>query len=262
MTTLTKILIGLGAFAVVIVGIGVAIFLSTNTLTKQADAFFADVDAGRMDEAYARVTPSAQQTQTKESLLAFLTQNDLDHVKKTSWSSRSFDGNVGHVKGTVETAAGVSHELEIGLLKTNGTWHISSINLATLTGSESTGSATLPSVDELTPPTELIIGLFVTSIQQKDFTSFYGQIADVWKKEVSIKDLEEGFADFLKLDKPFSADAEPLVIEDRTEGRDDAVIVKGYKTFGDERIAFEIPFIKENGTWKAAAFSADYLTRE
>jgi len=67
---------------------------------------------------------------TSDQLGAFIKTNRFNQVADTTWNSRSFENDVGHVEGTVTLDDGAVVPVTMQLLKEADGWKISYIDVA------------------------------------------------------------------------------------------------------------------------------------
>jgi hypothetical protein len=110
---------GGGVIAVVALG-GFAIVGAIQTYEVEARAFMAEAEAGNIDAAYARFSPSLKQAQSLEAFRQGV-QADPDRfaVQSMSLSSINADGNSGvtRVSGTVTSKTGKTRSCEFSYVK-------------------------------------------------------------------------------------------------------------------------------------------------
>jgi len=127
-STLFIILGVLGGFVLFVGAIVWVVFYATSGVTNAADAFFATARAGDPQAIYAATSTQLHNVTTPEQLAGFVQQNRLNQVKDTSWSTRSFENNVGNVAGTVTLDDDSVVPLSIQLVKEGDVWKVSFID--------------------------------------------------------------------------------------------------------------------------------------
>ena len=117
-----KVVLGFVAFVVVVVGL--AMFL-TSDLIDPIERQIAALKAGDIDSAYSQTSIAFRDATSKEQLSAFVKSNPiLLNTAEYNFSERSFENNLGTVKGTLTSTDGGVIPIEYRLVKENDEWKI------------------------------------------------------------------------------------------------------------------------------------------
>jgi hypothetical protein len=99
--------------------------------------------------------------------------------------------------------------------------------------------------------------LFNTAIQTKSFENFYGKIAKLWQKEATPEQLLEIFQSFI--DKEINiapiAKLEPTFEGTPAINEDGFLVIKGSYPTQPSKVAFQLKYVYEDGSWKLAGIS-------
>ena len=119
----------LGGLAALVTGIVALVFYATSGVTGAADKFFETARGGDIHAVYALTSSELQNVTSAEQLGGFVKTYRLNQVTETSWTSRSFENNLGNVQGTVTLDDGGVIPLTLDLVKEGEDWKISSIDV-------------------------------------------------------------------------------------------------------------------------------------
>ncbi|MEZ5840062.1 MAG: DUF4864 domain-containing protein [Hyphomicrobiales bacterium] len=122
-----KIVLGVIGFIAVIVGF--ALF-ATSGLIEPIDRQIAALKAGDVPAAYAETSMAFQKATSAEDFAAFVSANPiLSEITDHTFTERSFENDLGTVRGTLKTSDGGALPVEYKLIKENGAWKILAISL-------------------------------------------------------------------------------------------------------------------------------------
>jgi hypothetical protein len=126
-----KLLIGFGGFAGVVAVIVMLVFMLTASLVETVERQLNALKRGNIDAAYAETSIAFREATNRERFETFVTKNKvLGTFKSYSFPSRSYNNNIGTVKGTLKTADGGVFPVRFQLVKENGAWKIRYIDLS------------------------------------------------------------------------------------------------------------------------------------
>lgn len=124
-----KILIGIAIFIVLVIVIASA---TTSPVVKPAEEQLTLLENGKIEEAYNMTSEEFQQSTSLEKFKNFIeTYPILAENKGHSFNERSFENNIGTVRGTLTAEDGTRVSIEYKLIKENGEWKILSVELNT-----------------------------------------------------------------------------------------------------------------------------------
>lgn len=126
-----KILLGIvGGFVVVIAAIVWIALSATSGLVEPIDRQLAALKSGNVDAAYAETSDGFRQATSLEQFGTFVQQYPiLKDYASYSFSSRSFENNVGKVSGTLTASAGAVTTIDYQMVYERETWKIHGISL-------------------------------------------------------------------------------------------------------------------------------------
>ena len=256
-----KILGGFVAFIVLLIGL---VMYSTSGMTKAVDEFFIHVKTKHYNDAYDLLSNDFKKSVSKEKFKTFLIQNSLTEYKSASWNSRSFENNMGTLKGTITIKSGDSIPLTIQFIKNQDIWKIFSITKqsAGLQEVQKTKVETikltpqLPSKNELISLTQKNTQIFAQAVNEKNMSGFYDNISSFWQKETNVKALDKAFDAFYQAGIDFTAlknitpvlDKEPTLLNGR-------LITEGHYPTSPAVVYFNYSYINEKGHWKLVGFN-------
>ena len=120
------VLAGFMAFVAVIITV---VFYATSGVTDAADKFYETARGGNAQEVYALTSAELRRATSADQLAAYIKTNRFDQVAHTSWSSRSFENNVGSAEGTLTLDDGAVIPVTMELVKEGEDWKVSYIEL-------------------------------------------------------------------------------------------------------------------------------------
>ena len=121
-----KIVLGVVGFVVVVFAL--AMFL-TSGLVDPLDRHLDALAKGDLEAAYAETSVAFRDNTSPEQFAAFVRGNpSLSRITGHSFGERSWENNIGSVKGTLKTSDGVV-PVEFRLVKENDQWKILGIKL-------------------------------------------------------------------------------------------------------------------------------------
>jgi hypothetical protein len=131
--------VGLGCGGVLLLmllagaAIGFVIYKAAGAMQAPVDevkAQLAEVKAGNLDAAYARLAPAYQVDVSKEEFQAFVGKHAaFGQNKDTTFNNRSIANDVASISGSLEAVSGESEDASFKLVKQGGGWKVTSIEV-------------------------------------------------------------------------------------------------------------------------------------
>ncbi|MET0551747.1 MAG: FHA domain-containing protein [Vicinamibacteria bacterium] len=113
-----------------IAALGFMAVKATQAPVEEVKAQLADVRAGNLDAAYARLAPAYQAEVSKEEFQTFAGKHaGFGQNKDTTFSSRSISNDTASISGSLEAASGESEEASFKLAKQGADWKVTSIEI-------------------------------------------------------------------------------------------------------------------------------------
>ena len=271
--TVFKILGGIAIVAAAIVGL---VFYVTSDMTGAADKFFETARGGDAESVYALTSAELRNTTSAEQLAAFIELNRFDQVADTSWSSRSIDGGLGRVEGSVTLDDGGVVPLTMQLVKEGDGWKISFIELreAGLSGGvgpATDGSETVESAAGLPPEGEILgavdfhTGVFLSAAQREGLGLQSGleYFQEFWIDGVTMDQLQQLVAEM----RGKKAAAEALsyarpVVERASPLEGGGFQATGYLEAAPWRYDYRYAFAPDGERWKLSSFEYELSERQ
>lgn len=256
MKTFLKVLAGI--VIVIALGIG-AVWMVTGGMADVADDFFAAAREGDIPRAYSLVSDDFRAGTTEDQLADFLYDNALTDVTDASWGSRSFDGNLGVLSGSLNTGSGGVVPITLHFVKGDGGWRIYSIDKPQSGLQGGSSGPQMPSEDEIVELVAAANHAFAMSVQQGSMQTLYDTISHLWQQQTSVEELNGVFQAFIDaqldltvLDKvPVQFDAQPVFDENNV------LVVQGHYDTSPDRVSFRHSYIREGLSWKLIGYSMD-----
>jgi len=116
-----------GAAVAVVVGLGL---YATQGVVKPVRSQIAEIKAGNIDAAYARLTGDLQSKVPKAAFEAFVNSHPgLKENADSTFTQRSIDNNTGRLIGVLTSTSKTTTPVRYQLLKEGGVWKISVMNV-------------------------------------------------------------------------------------------------------------------------------------
>ncbi|MFE0019314.1 hypothetical protein ACFWXH_31000 [Mesorhizobium sp. NPDC059054] len=126
-----KLLIGLGAVAVVAAIIVSAVFYFTSGISDAATDFFATTASSGAPAAYKKAAGGFRQAVSEQDFVAIADRLGLAKFKSASWPTREMQNGQGKVVGTVTLEGDVTLPATVNLVKNEaGQWQVFNFELA------------------------------------------------------------------------------------------------------------------------------------
>ncbi len=258
-----------GGFIVIIVLMVSLTLYGTSGMTDAVDEFFIHVKTKHYSDAYNLLSPDFKSSVTQEQFKTFLIQNSLTEFKKSNWSSRSFDNNMGKLEGTITTKSGDAIPLIIEFIKNNEEWKIYSIRKQTA-GLQTLEkkvveqkvkniqlTAQMPSQNVLISLTKESTQVFAQAVNAKDMSNFYSYISGFWQKDTSSEALDNAFDAFYRAGIDFTVlkSITPILNEKTKLLTDGRLLVEGHYPTSPSVVYFNYSYINENNNWKLIGYN-------
>lgn len=230
----------------------------TAGLPKSANTMFADIKAGKIEQAYTATAKEFQSATTLDQFTAFVQGTKLATYKSASWTDREVNNNQGILKGTVTLEDNTKLPFEINLIKEDGQWKIFTMNVPQggITDQTATTGG-IPTQVETTVMVQKAMDLFSAAVNKADFTMFYNAISKARQQQTTAADLLKAFQVFVdnKIDFSFTATMEPAYAAIPTIDANGILTVQGTFAAQDGSVIFEQKYFQENGEWKLFGFN-------
>jgi hypothetical protein len=243
--------VGLGAL---LVG---SVFALTRPSVEAAERFLALLGEGKATEAYASAADGLRAEQDEASFVGAVRKVGLTDYSSVSWHSRQVGNGEGSVEGTVTTKNGDTRPVSIRLVQQGQQWSVvdvryGGIDLAAI----KSVPAVPPDAEAERMSTEALLS-FNRAVRQRDFTSFYGELADVWKQRTTPQQLRQAFQEFLEkqIDIGGIRDVRPRFGSPPKVNDRGVLVFAGKYPTQPSQVRFELQYARENSAWKLAGIS-------
>lgn len=224
-------------------------FAATKPVVTASDEFLDLLAQGKTAEAYASCASGLHARLDEPSFTEAVKKLGLTEYKESSWNKRNINNDDGMVEGTITKKDGSSTPATIRLVHEGGKWKVSGVRVG---GAELTSLQRMPDDDDLQRIVRKTLLDFDKAVKLKDFTDFHAAIAESWKKEITAKDLQQTFHEFI--DKEISLSgvsdlraifAEPPKIDD-----DGVLKMQGHYATRPLQVNFELRYMHEAPGWR------------
>ncbi|MET0553341.1 MAG: hypothetical protein ABW221_09910, partial [Vicinamibacteria bacterium] len=114
-------------------GIGFALYMGAKSMMapgNEVKAQLAEVKAGNLDAAYARLAPAYQQEVSKEEFQVFAGKHaGFGQNGAAGFSSTSIEGGIASVRGSLTSVSGESEDASFKLVKEGDAWKVTAIEV-------------------------------------------------------------------------------------------------------------------------------------
>jgi hypothetical protein len=250
-------ILGVGLCAGLVVVFVGGIFALTQPVVDASEQFLALLGQGKIAEAYASAADGFRAQQDEAAFAGAVQHLGLTDYSSASWHSRQIENQNGTAEGTVTTKGGGTRPVAIRLVREGGKWAVVGVryggaDLVTI----KVQPLVMPEAAELERlVAEALLG-FNRAVRAKDFTAFYGTLADVWKKETTPPRLQTAFQVFLDQDIDIGPikDLKPQFAPPPAVNDKGVLAVAGhYPT--TPQVRFELEYAHERGGWKLRGIS-------
>ncbi|MDQ6808915.1 MAG: hypothetical protein M3Z64_05745 [Verrucomicrobiota bacterium] len=120
-------------------------------------------------------------------------------------------------------------------------------------------AADIPPEKELKPLVQSSLLSFNKSVQAKDFSGFYKDIAAIWQEQTTPEKLGALFKDFgdKEIDLAPIKKLEPVFSSPPSIDSDGVLVVKGYYPTTPARTIFQLKYLQEKDEWKLVGIKVD-----
>jgi hypothetical protein len=242
------VLVGVGAFVVVIGLIVGGVFLLTNPAAKAADKFLDLVGHGQMEQAYNEAAPLFRQRQALGAFRIAARRFGMDRYKSASWNSREIKGDRTILKGTIELRDGSKLPAQVGLVKIGDTWRVYGMTFPA--GGISGGG--MPPRGELEAIVMRSLLDFNAAVKGRDFAAFHAKLAYAMRKKYTAEQIQGAFHNFIVQGVDIAGiqglkpqfDPEPKLNDTGT------LTVKGSYPTRPSVVQFDLHYVREGGEWR------------
>ncbi len=263
MSKTTKIVIGVVAsFIVLLVGVFTLLFFVTGKVTKAADAFFGEVAAGNTKAAYDSAGEVYKSATSLEDFQSYAQSLNLKEYETSKWPNRNVTNGVAYLTGSLVLKNGGVVPMTVHLVKENGAWKVSDLDMDNLNlDLETSSELVVPNVAKIDDLVLKEISALIESEEKKDFTILYNTLSEGWKAEITPAELMESFAGGKFLSLQEIKTKKPVYISAPTIAEGDLEI-KGYYPPENDHNTFRLIFEYEYPEWKLGGIMVEETMEE
>lgn len=217
-------------------------------LQESVQRFFEYIKAGKTKEAYENTTEEFKTGGSLEDFKNFLEGTGLGHFTEIFFDGLEQNGDIAALKGTIVLADQRKVPIIIYLKQENQQWKIHNVTPAI----ENSSGIALPDQSTLLSVIHKYLTLFVSCIQQEEFTPFYTELAELWKVETNPVQIKEIFRNFIEknVDLSFVLNTSPVISEQPLLDEKGLITVKGYYPSATQTLLFELILTYQHPEWK------------
>jgi hypothetical protein len=247
-------ILGIGLF----VGLGLVVgaaFALTRPVVDASEQFLALLGQGKIPEAYACAASSFRAQQDGASFARLVRQTKLTDYASVSWHNRQIDNQEGLAEGTLTTKSGGTSPIAVRLVWEGARWAVGGVRYAGLDLALTQSAPTVPGEAELERMVASALLEFNQAVLAQDFTGFYGNLAEVWKKQTTPQQLQQAFQPFIdkKIDIGPIKDIKPQFASPARLSDGGVLKVAGHFPTEPSQVKFELQYVQEGGSWKLTA---------
>jgi hypothetical protein len=258
-------LIGCGVAGVLGIGLCVGlvvllvggVFALTRPVADASEQFLALLGQGRVAEAYASAADGFRAQQDEASFAGAVKLLGLTDYSSVSWHNRRVENQEGTAEGTVTTKGGGTRPVAVRLVREGGRWAVAGVRYGGVELAAAPAPPAVPPEAELERMAAEALAGFNGAVRARDFTAFYGALADVWRRETTPQQLQAVFQEFIDKDIDIGpvANVRPQFAPPPAVNDKGALVVAGHYPTRPSRVRFELKYARENGGWKLMGIS-------
>ena len=114
-------------------------------------------------------------------------------------------------------------------------------------------AADVPGKAEINELAQDSLTAFGQALKDKDFSAFYDDVAEIWKKQTTAEKLMDAFKDMLGPNFDILGivnELEPTFTPAAEINSDEVLVVKGFYPTKPKRLTFQLKYLEEEGDWK------------
>lgn len=235
------------------------IFALTRPVVDASEQFLVQLSQGKIAEAYVSTAEGFRARQDEASFSEAVKQLGLTDFSSVSWQSRQIENQHGLAEGTVTTSSGGVKPVSIRLVQERGQWMVVGVRYGGVDLLTFKSSPPVPLSAELEQMVATTLLGFNQAVGAKDFTAFYGTLADVWKKETTPLRLRQIFQEFIdkNIDIAFIKDVKPSVAPPATVNDRGVLVIAGHFATQPSQVRFELEYAREGDAWKLSSIAVN-----
>ncbi len=233
-----------------------------------AQAFFEQVFAGKLSEAYRSAAFGFQATQSEQLFAANAGEMGLKGAKSVSLTGLKQEGEIARLNAEITSASGKRLPLIVTMTNESGQWKLFALrsprsietgrseNRFTLVGKTTAfeDAARQPVPDERTIR-KLIreaMSQFQDALRDGSFKEFYAYVSDAWQAQLTERQLKTAFQSFVdqRIDLTPIANLEPKMDVPPQITSEGLLLLNGHYESRPYQVCFVLKFIYELPDWK------------
>lgn len=245
-------ILGVGLFA----GLGLLViggaFALTRPVVDASEQFLALLGEGKFAEAYASAADGFRAQQDEASFTRAVRELGLTDYASVSWHNRQIENKDGTTEGTVTTKGGGTKPVSLRLVWEGGRWAIAAVRYGGIELVTAQAPPSVPAEAELERMVARALLDFNQSVMARDFTAFYGTLADVWKRQTTPKGLQTAFQEFIdkQIDIGPIKDLKPRLAAAPSVNEGGILMVAGHYPTRPSQVRFRLQYARERGAWR------------
>jgi hypothetical protein len=232
------------------------IFALTQPVVDASEEFLSLLGQGRITEAYAATADGFRVQQNEPSFTVAVQQLGLTDYASVSWHSRQIKNQEGSVQGTVTTKNGSTKPIAVQLIREGDKWKVVGVRYGGVDVVAIKATLPVPSPAQLEVMVRDALLSFNQAVQAKDFTTFYGNLSNVWKKQTTPDKLQEIFQEFIdkQINLDFIKNLKPQLARPSKVNSTGILVIAGSYS-GIPPLEFQLEYTQERGDWKLISLS-------
>ena len=219
------------------------------------NGFLNDIWAENYDLAYDRINQEFRDQTSLENFIVVVQSSGLNTPGEVHWTGFNMVNSMKGYSGFLVTENNDTLALQFNIMKEEGDWKIVDFQAKSL----SAASGQTPPIDEILVLVDDYMMLLAHGINQKDFTSFYNDIAAIWKAQITAEQIRAQFITFVVegIDLTIIKDTQPVLSSAPVLDHSSFLIVQGYYPMKEMTIQFTMQFANEYPDWKLAGINIE-----
>lgn len=235
---------------------------------RAADAFFALLEKGKIEDAYESAAFGFQASQNLTNFRATVVDLGIANVRSITWTRKSADEKEARLNGEIVTSPGRTVLVSVTMVKEARAWRLHALrtsnannphrkeNHFSLVGKGGefriAAEASLPAEAEIVALVRESLTAFNAALQKRSFTDFNAYISKAWQDQTSERRMERIFGPLMEANVNLADNLrhEPVMMEPPRINSEGLLLVKGSLSGKPQSIVFQLSYIYELPKWK------------
>lgn len=246
---------------VAILGMVALYYYVASTLVDVADDFFKAIKSDNLVKVESYLSKDFKKNTSRKQLAQYLVGYHLTDYKDLSWGFRRVIhlNMSGQLDGTVTSKDGVESPIHLAFKREDGEWKIFAMEKELNKKEIAEQKAKQKALLKYTTLARVSMHHLGVAIKENNMSKLYENIAEVWKKETTVEDLNKTYGVFIeKKVNLLSLDKVSPRLTVTTLNKKGILTLSGYYLIGKKNaIYFTHKYIAEKRVWRLVGLSIE-----